>query len=129
MYVLVNHHYRVDNNDNHFLCFTTKRYYILGELCVCRNQTFKCSINASSVSWTSRVKSNPSLRQITMQNKRPLIESNNQRYLWAESGKTLSFRSLPFPSSYSYSHSHSHETSLAILIFMGIQWNPWEFPI
>ena len=66
-----------------------------------------------------------------MQKKSGITVSDDQLLVGGK-WENVSFYSPPFPPRHSHSHFHSHETSLAILIPIGILWDPrepWEFPI
>ena len=69
---------------------------------------YTCTVNASSVSRTCRVKSNIAVcrlyDKLLCKNKGPLTVSGG---LWVVNGIMWSFHSHPFPSSHSHFHSHS----------------------
>ena len=68
-----------------------------------------------------------SLRQITVQKQSPLIVSAYQLLLGdRRENVELLFPFIPTHSFRSHFHFHFHETSLAILIPMGISWDPSE---
>jgi len=96
------------------------------------NQIFKiytCSVNASSVSWTCRVK--PRLTaydKLLCKNKGPLTVFDDQLPVGSKwenvefSFSSISIKPFPFTSTFP-------RTSLAIPIPIGIPWDSWKFPI
>jgi len=69
-----------------------------------QNISLTCSVNASSVSWTSRLKPSVTVYdKLVCRNKGPLTVSDNQLSVGGK-WENVQFSFTPFPSSRSHSH-------------------------